>query len=632
MHFSLISMLRAVIPLLLPICASPIEQHLWESRASNGNSITDTAIPSFGIPGKNASFDYVVIGGGNAGLVVATRLAQQPNTSVAVIEAGNFYEIDNGNLSVIPADGVFYAGSSPTDVNPLVDWGFVSTPQAGLNNRSLHYARGKCLGGSSGRNYFTYHRGTKESYRKWALEVDDKSYEFDLFLPYFKKSVDFTPPNNAARPSNASVSYNHDSFNTGSGPLKVSIPIWANAFSSFAKLAFGVLGLKSELDFVSGTLCGVQYNMNTIDPKDQTRSSSESSFLRMAEDIASLKIYNGTLAKRIVFDGNKASGVTASTKGVEYTLFASQEVVLSAGAFQSPQLLMVSGVGPEPILSQHNIPIISALPGVGQNMWDHYIFSASYQVNVITHSAVNNASYLARSTEDYLKDGSGLLGNPGGDLIGWEKLPYPYRNSLTHATRQSLSTFPEDWPEIEYLILDAFSGNNENYIANAPRTPYMYASPAAALVAPLSRGNITISSTNMADPPIINPNWLSHPADQDLAIAAFKRVRQLMNTDIMRSITVGSEVFPGLNVSSDAQILDHIKNDGTMVFHASGTCKMGVVGDPMAVVDSKARVFGTTRLRIVDAAAFPFLPPGHPQSTIYALAEKIADDIISARI
>ncbi|TVY82049.1 Dehydrogenase [Lachnellula suecica] len=624
-----VNLLCAVVALLAQtfVDASPVE-HLYTARDSDA---TATARSSFGITGQNASFDYVVVGGGTAGLAIATRLAQQKGTTVAVIEAGNFYQIDSGDLYVIPANAVFYAGWSPTDVDPLIDWGFVTPPQPSLNNRSMHYARGKTLGGSSARNYFTYQRATVESYHKWASEVGDSSYEFSSWLPYFKKSVDFTPPNNALRPSNASVGYNPAVFSAGSGPLHVSIATWSNAFSSFAKNAFNLLGFATGLDFVSGTLTGVQYSMNTIDPNGNIRSSSESSFLSTAMKTTSLKVYNGTLAKKILFNGKTASGVRVTTGGVEYTLSANKEVILSAGAFQSPQLLMVSGVGPESTLRKFNIPVISALPGVGQNMWDHYIFGASYQVNVVTHSAVSNATYLAEVTQQWEKDGSGILGNPGGDLIAWEKLPSPYRKSLSTSTLNALATFPQDWPEIEYLILDAYSGNNENYITGGPQTPFMYASPAAALVAPLSRGNVTITSTDTADHPLINPNWLSHPADQELAIAAFKRVRQLMATDIMKKVTIGNEVFPGLNVSTDAQILEHIRNDGIMVFHASATCKMGVAGDPMAVVDSKARVFGTQGLRVVDASAFPFLPPGHPQSTIYALAEKIADHIINGR-
>lgn len=185
---------------------------------------------------------------------------------------------------------------------------------------------------SSARNYFTYQRGTVESYSQWASEVGDNSYEFSSLLPYFKKSVDFTPPNNAQRAKNASMGYNASAFASGAGPLRVSTPIFANPFSSVAKAAFVNLGFSTALDFVSGTLSGVQYNMDTIDPKDQTRSSSQSSFLDKAMNSTRIEVYNGTLAKKIIFDGNKACGVSVNTSGTEYTLYANKEVVLSAGA------------------------------------------------------------------------------------------------------------------------------------------------------------------------------------------------------------------------------------------------------------------------------------------------------------
>lgn len=155
---------------------------------------------------------------------------------------------------------------------------------------------------------------------------------------------------------------------------------------------------------------------------------------------------------------------------------------------------------------------------------------------------------LAQATSEYLASGNGFLGNPGGDLIAWEKLPASYRKNLSNETHSALASFPDDWPEIEYLILDAYSGDNENYIQGAPKTPFMYASPQAVLVAPLSRGNVTISSADTADPPVINPNWLTDPADQALAVAAFHRVRQMMAADIMLNVTIGSEVIPGNNV------------------------------------------------------------------------------------
>lgn len=235
-------------------------------------------------------------------------------------------------------------------------------------------------------------------------------------------------------------------------------------------------------------------------------------------------------------------------------------------------MLMVSGIGPVDTLQKYDIPVISALEGVGQDMWDHVLFGPSYQVTTLMHSAVSNPEFLALATEQYFTNGTGILGNPGGDVLAGEKLPAAQRKALSPASRAALAKFPPDWPEVEYLIEDAYTGTNENYITGAPKTPFMYASPTAALVAPLSRGNVTISSADMADPPIINPNFLTHIADQELAVAAFKRIRQLMDTKIVQTITV-EETFPGRTVSTDAQILDVIRQTGIQVFHAAATCE-----------------------------------------------------------
>lgn len=177
----------------------------------------------------------------------------------------------------------------------------------------------------------TYQRGTNDSYARWASQVGDDTYQFNDFLPYFKKSVHFTPPDNEIRALNASVSFSPDAFSSDGSPLQVSIPVWANPFSSLAKAGLNKLGVGDVVDFVSGALLGVQYTMNTIDPRDQTRSSSESSFLRVALDNTTLQVYKSTLAKRIIFDGKRASGVQVNTAGLEYTLSATQEVIMSAG-------------------------------------------------------------------------------------------------------------------------------------------------------------------------------------------------------------------------------------------------------------------------------------------------------------
>lgn len=235
---------------------------------------------------------------------------------------------------------------------------------------------------------------------------------------------------------------------------------------------------------------------------------------------------------------------------------------------------MVSGVGPAETLKKFDIPVVSELPGVGQNMWDHLLFGTSYRADVLTHSAAGNPEFLAQTTEEYLEDGSGMLGNPGGDIIAWEKFPSDIRSQLSKETLKRLEeTFPADWPEAEYLALDAWMGDNQNYIEGAPRTPHMYVSPAASMVSPFSRGSVSISSASMEDAPLIDPNWLSDPADQEMAVAAFKRIRAMVDTDIIQSVIIGEEEFPGRdNVTTDEEILNHIRDNGIEIFHASATC------------------------------------------------------------
>lgn len=198
----------------------------------------------------------------------------------------------------------------------------------------------------------------------------------------------------------------------------------------------------------------------------------------------------------------------------------------------------------------------------------------------------------------------------------WEKIPSRLRSKFSNSTLLSLNQFPPDWPEVEYLSQQGDRGYQQNYILDAPKDNYNYASVATALIAPLSRGTVTISSPNMAVPPVINPNWLTHPADQAVAVAGYKRVREMFNTSVMQPVLIGGEYFPGEEYSTDEQILSIIRQTMNTVYHAASTCAMGKVNDTMAVVDSRARVIGVQRLRVVDASAFPFLPPGHPMATV----------------
>lgn len=619
MYASRLSVLASAVLQYLSVRASPLPD----------SSITGLLGTSFGIPGQAYEFDYVVVGGGQAGLTVAARLAEDRSLSVGVIEAGSFYELTNGNLSEIPSDDNWFTGKDVNDWQPGIDWGFVTEPQEALLGVRAHYPRGRTLGGCSARNYMTYHLATRGSYDQLAREVNSSDYTFNNFFPYFKKSQHFTPPVGGTfdRFANSTPEYDPSRLGT-KGPLSVLYPKYAQPFGSWAAKGFEAIGLRSQRGFESGNLAGAYaYPLATIREEENTRESSETAFLRphLGVHNPNLITFVSTLAKRVLFDGEKrANGVLVDTQGLQYTIRARKEIIISAGAFQSPQLLMVSGIGPKDTLQEHGIEVLQDSPGVGQNMRDHVLFGSSYRVNVDTGSSFGNPAKRAEYEQQYAR-GNGPLTNPGIDILGWERLP---RNNLTNATISALdSSFSSDWPEVEYLPNGGFFGNATNFQLIQPTDGYQYATVVAGLVATLSKGNVTIRSNDTVDAPIVNPNWLSHPADKEVAIAAFKRTRQVWAAPGMRPLLIGDEYFPGSNVTTDDQIWHHIQQTFSTIYHAACTCKMGPEGDGMAVLDSNARVRGVSGLRVVDASSLPILPPGHPMSTIYALAEKIVHDI-----
>ncbi|TKA37492.1 hypothetical protein B0A54_11450 [Friedmanniomyces endolithicus] len=389
--------------------------------------------------------------------------------------------------------------------------------------------------------------------------------------------------------------------------------------------------------FSSGYLIGSGYALQTIDPVTAYRSSSETALNNRSAPI----VYKNTLAAKILFNGTTATGVSALTQGtygtpsVNFTLTARKEVILSAGAFQSPQLLMVSGIGNCTELAEFNISCKVPLPGVGKGLWvstptslafdgylrpplirppvpqDHPVVGTIHAVYVNTASAgVNNAMLANELIQTYLHTASGPDSIFGPDYYGFEKLPEPYRSSLSNETLAQLATFPSDWPEIEWLPNGAYNGYEHNKQTADPKDGKNY-------------GTLL-----------------------ELVLQAFKRSRAVWQVLVDLGVADPVEALPGPSVQTDEQIMQYIGEamiTGTRleistasgaaivlesVYHASGTNKMGCKNDTMAVVDSNAFVFGTKNLRVVDASAFPFLPPGHPQSTIYAFAEKIADQIV----
>ncbi|KAI4157806.1 MAG: hypothetical protein LQ342_008001 [Letrouitia transgressa] len=581
----------------------------------------------FGVPGVSATYDYVVIGGGTAGLTVARRLAANASGTVAVIEAGDFYEFSNGNLSEVPAFATQFTGNDPVQKNPYLDWYMYTEPQASLGGRRALYDSGKVLGGTTEARL----SGTIGTFDKWAEQVGDDSYKFSNFLPYFQRSARFHPPDTGRRPSNATARYNASDWDSSGGPLQVGYSSWVNPVSSWLGLAFKELGLRELPSLLSGTLLGWSWLSVTLDPATQTRSSSES-FLRVAiEENSNLVVYKSTIAKKIVFEDCSAKSVIVDSGGAIYNISANKEIVLSAGVMRSPQMLMVSGIGQRELLTELGINVVADLPGVGQNMWDNVLVGPSFEIDLTTHSSLLDREILARAIQEYNSNRTGILtntcslDNPNIRMnIGFEKLN---ETTLSSATYQSLKeNFPDDWPHIEYLVLDAYFGAGTDSSISAGRTP-QYVAASVGLVATFSRGNVTINSTDSANNPVISPNWLSDPRDQDIALAAFKRGRQLFSTNVIKPV-VRTEAFPGSNIDTNAQILDVIRSSANSVYNAAGTNQMGKADNPMSVADSHGRVRGVNRLRVVDASLFPFLPPGQPSATVYALAEKIAEDML----
>ncbi|KAI5867011.1 putative glucose-methanol-choline oxidoreductase [Durotheca rogersii] len=591
---------------------------------------------SFGIPGDDATYDYVVVGGGTAGLTIATRLVEQKAGSVAVVEAGTFYELGNGNLSQVPATDYVYVGKSPDDWQPLADWGYVTTPQAGAYGVSIHYGRGKMLGGCSGRNYMVYQRPNKQASKMWADAVGDSSYEFQKFLPYYRKSGNFTPPRNRLQFDNVTLQYDAQVLaeNNRNGPLSLSFANYVHAFATWASQGLKQIGINPRDGFQSGELLGHSYNIFTINADTMLRDSSETSFLQKGLEYPELTVYHLTQGKQILFKGKKAAGVRVDTMGTQYTLSARKEVIVSSGVFGSPQLLQASGVGPAKLLKGlKEIPVVADRPGVGQNMQDHIYFGVTHRVNVLTTSSLLDPGFYAAQTELFVNGAAGMLTNPNTDMLGFEKLPERLRRGMAPATVRALDAHPADWPDVEYVTLGSYLGEGNHSRGADPHDGFNYASLAVVLGAPRSRGSVAITSRDTAVAPAINPNFLVDRADVDVAVAGFKRAREFWQTDAMRRLAVGrrpgaaDEAFPGPRVATDRQIEDAIRKNFNTIFHGASTCAMGKPTDPMAVVDPRARVYGVEGLRVVDASAFPFLPPGHPLATVYALAEKIACDI-----
>ncbi|SMQ51093.1 unnamed protein product [Zymoseptoria tritici ST99CH_3D7] len=559
---------------------------------------------SFGIPGVDATYDYVIVGGGLAGSVVAGRLTEKSNASVALIEAGNFYELSNGNWSQIPSMSLPFIRAAPDFPQPLIDWGLYTEPQ--VNGKVLRYTQGKNLGGSSGRTkcFIIAERKARTKSGPTRSAIKPIPGEHDRLFPT-----------------------EHAVLSQRRAPLSwVTYPTEISPFATYGPDAYESVGLKQQAGFASGVLDGYAWWQYTIDPKTGLRSSSESSFLNEAFARSSLTTYVNAQALSIVFENKTATGVNVTINGMyPFLLSARREVIVSAGVWHSPQLLMVSGVGPRSKLEEFDIPVVSDLPGVGQNMWDTCaIGGVSYEIEMpefTAASAIPEEQRMHEAVTSLLANATGPLTNEGSNTVGWYKIPESGLADMSATARTALQTFPEDWPEIEINLATSATLNDVN------STSKLVGTISGLLIAPLSRGNMTIRSASNLDAPVVNPNWLRDPTDQEVAVTAYKVMREMWNAI---PVKVGEEVFPGKNVTTDEQLHAAVMSKLSVIHHSSASCAMGNSSNPDAVVDSKARVFGVRGLRVIDSSSLPFTPPGHTQGTTYAHAEKLVQDVLDA--
>ena len=452
----------------------------------------------------------------------------------------------------------------------------------------------------------------------WAEKVGDNSYRWDSFKPWFEKSITYTPPRMDLRFANATPSIEDDDLGR-KGPLSVIHPHYAQAFATWAVNGLTEMGLDVIPGFLNGFLLGQSYSTFTINASTSLRDSSETAFLRPTLEEPQYTVYTQTMAKKVLFNDEqkpKATGVLVDTEGFEYVLSARKEVILSAGVFGSPQILQASGVGPKALLEAVGVPLIVDLPGVGYNMQDHIYLGVTHRVNSPTLSSLSIPSFAAKQADEFNNRAAGIYTNPTTDILAWEKVPDRFRAGMSNVTLAHLDSYPADWPHIEYITLSSWVGWGNDSRHGAPNDGYNYGTLALALVAPKSRGSVLITSPDTLTAPLINPNFFEEQADLDVTVAAFKRAREFWATDAMAGMTLGEEQFPGAAVASDAEIATLIQESYNTIYHGACTCSMGRQNDTMAVIDTRARVYGTQGLRVVDASSFPLLPPGHPQSTV----------------
>lgn len=534
-------------------------------------------------------FDYVIVGGGTAGCVLASRLSENPQNSVCLLEAGGG---GKDLLIRMPAGVVAMMPGKPFKIN---NWALETTPQPGLNGRKGYQPRGKTLGGSSAINAMLYVRGNAKDYDEWA-DLGCTGWSYNDVLPYFKKSE-----NNQRGATE---------LQGNSGPLQVSDQKTPRPISSAFVKACASCGIAQNDDYNGVEQAGAflyQVTQFHDTARNGERCSAAAAYLHPVMDRPNLTVVTGAHARRIVFEGTTAVGVQYQKAGAVTQVLASREVVLSGGAFHSPQLLMLSGVGPADELSKHGVPAVKVLPGVGQNLQDH--------LDTIL-------SYTSRDS-DLFGIGLGAAVNQVGQFVQWRR----------HGTGLMATPFAEggaffkssadvDRPDLQLHFCISIVDDH----ARKLHLGYGF-SCHVCVVRPHSRGAVFLNSTDPMDAPGIDPRFLSDERDLQLMRTGVKKMRSILRDTAFDKFR-HKELYTA-NMTTDADIDAHIRARADTIYHPVGTCKMGT--DDMAVVDPQLRVHGLQHLRVVDASVMPRLIGGNTNAPTAMIAEKAADMMLAAR-
>jgi len=520
--------------------------------------------------------DFIVIGAGSAGCAVAARLSEDPATRVALIEAGG---ADTNRWIHIPL------GFGKTFADPSVNWCYETEPDPGAANRRVFWPRGKVLGGSSSINGMVYIRGQAEDFDHWR-QLGNHGWSSVDVLPYFRRAEDQTR--------------GADEFHGAGGPLCVSdVPEHHPICDAFIEGAT-LLGFPRNDDFNGARQEGVGYHQTTT--RNGRRCSTAVGYLRPALARPNLRVVTEALTEKILFDGHRAVGISFRRGGEMWTASAAREIILCGGAVNSPQLLMLSGIGPQAHLAGLGIPVLENLAGVGQSLQDHY--SAPLKLKCRLPITVND---VMQSNVKKLKVGLQYYLFRTGPLAMCSSPA-----ALFARTRPELAS-----PDVK-LSVQPFS-------AERPQDglhPWSGFSMIAYQLRPDSRGQITLKSANPADPPSVYPNYLTAVTDQETIVAGLKLCRRILASSPMQPF-LESEFLPGPAVQSDIELLDFARRRGGTVFHPTSTCKMGT--DAMAVVDPELRVRGIEGLRVADASIMPTVVSGNTNAATIMIGEKAAD-------